>query len=184
MASIDSELVIACHCATHPQMYHVKAGRLDVPVGPDAVYVDPICPDNTWAAIATKSKTYVWGVNCSVVMQISHVNPEASGVLFPILNEAWRILKNGGQMIFPGKYDMDIVARLQEKIDSDPLFVNKWRFSIVKTEDFPFTLGHLNKYSGSPVIHPVLAIFTKPVGSGGRKRRTRKRRQSRSKMRK
>lgn len=185
MASIDSELVIACHCKTHPPMYHIKDGHLVALVGPDAVYVDPMCPDNTWAAIATNSKTYVWGVNCPVAMQIGRVNPEATGELLRILPEAWRILKNGGQVIFPGKYDMSIVARLQEKIDSDPLFVNKWRFSIVKTEDYPFSLVHINKYSGTPITQPVLAIFTKPVAAGRRLRRTRKRRnQSRSKMRK
>jgi hypothetical protein len=178
MESIDSQLVIACHCAVHPPVYYVKDGHLDAPVGPEAVYVDPACPDDTWAKIAPASKTYVWGINCPVALQIGYAEPTATGALLSILAEAWNVLQGGGQVIFPGKYDMNIVGRVQEKINSDPLFVNKWQFSMVKTEDYAFTLAHVNKYRGTPIVHPVLAIFTKPVGSGGRKRRTRDRKRS------
>lgn len=182
---MDSEILIACHCEKHPQMYYVIGGVLHTPVSPEAQYVDPYeCPEKTWDKIAENSKTYIWGVNCPVAMQINNVNITATGNLIGILDECWRVLKRGGQVIFPGRYEIGLVERVQALIDSNDAFRNKWRFSIIKAEDFTFSLGHINIYSGLPVIHPILAVFTKPASGGRSKCKTLKKRKRRSVSRK
>jgi len=152
-------------------MYYAKNGILDKEVGQEVQYVDPVCPEATWDKIATSSKTYVWGVNCPVVTDIANAFVTEDGILFSILKESWRILKKSGQVVFPGKYGMHYtVDEFQNYINNNSM-LNKWQFSIVKVEDFPISLGHINQYSGKSVIHPILAVFTKPM-SGGRKRQT------------
>ena len=156
VSEIDSELLIACHCEKYSQMYYVKNGVLDTPVGVEAHYVDPIaCPEKTWEKIPTNSKTYIWGVFCPIAQDILHSNIL---ILPGILNNSWRILKRGGHVIFPGPYDMSLVEPMQAAIDSDVTMENKWRFSIVKTKDFPFVLAHIKS-----AIYSTMAIFTKPA---------------------
>ena len=153
-SKIDSELLIACHCEKHSQIYYIKNGVLDTPVGVEAHYVDPTaCPEKTWEKIPTNSKTYIWGIHCPVAQDILH---SYFGVSRNILNNSWRILKKGGHVIFPGPYDMSLVEPMQTVIDSDVTMKNKWKFSIVMTKDFPFVIA-----SAKSAIYSTMAIFTK-----------------------
>ena len=169
---MDSDLVIVCHCKHHPQMYHLKNGALEQVNG--ALYIDPECPESTWADIEAGSKTYVWGENCPVAPQIYNGTLEGDFSLTNILDESWRILKNGGRVIFPGKYNTSMVQPIQDLIDSGA-FKNKWEFSILNSNDFSFFLTREDKFGKFRRQSP-LAIFTKPMSGGKRKTVKRKRR--------
>ena len=142
-AEIDKELVIACHCPvpTHSQVYYIS-GDPKQPVGPAVRYVDPaICKDHPWEGIVPESKSYVWGINCPLAPAIVHgvLSPGAGYTVafIEILNAAGRILRTGGQAVFPGPYDPAKVAAVQSMMTHGSL-THKWTVSIVKSDEFPF----------------------------------------------
>lgn len=179
-SKIEEELVIICHCPpVHAPVYFLKEGRLDKAVSPIVPYVDPNkCPLNTWAAIAENSKTYVWGINCPVAGAISRPDHMYAGhvsaaTLRDILNEAGRILKDGGQVLFPGPYNPSDVAKIQANVGAG--ITHKWAVSIIPSDSYLFLLGFRHATTGVLTKFSSLAIFTK-IAVGGR--RTRRRRRS------
>lgn len=167
---MDSELVVVCHCNMHQQLYYVENGELNTPLGPTVQYVDPKCIGNTWGKIPDNSKTYVYGVHCPVAFQIRS-GLEKHGELVAIINEAGRVLKKGGKVIFGGDFDSTITDRLQAELNTSEKILHKWDFSIIDSKDFIFSLGHIQKLSKEPVVFPKMAIFTKPVVGGKRRQR-------------
>ena len=131
----DSNIVVACHCKVHEQLYHVKPnGEKGTALGDGAIYIDPYtCPENPWSSVKEASADFVWGENCSVYTQLtnglqitkkgkiielkdSHNNTavHSSRILFRILDESYRVLKVGGRAIF-GDFDK-ITNSLKTKV--------------------------------------------------------------------
>jgi hypothetical protein len=183
-AAIDKELVIACHCPVpiHSQVYYINDGVVIQPVGPAVTYADPdACLSHKWDTIASESKSYVWGINCGLAPAIlTGELPEGTGptaTFIAILNAAGRILRTGGQAIFPGPYDPLKEALIQSMLTHDSL-TYKWKVSIKKSNTFPFLLTKI-KSDGFLQIHPYLAVFTKIVAGGHRRRNSYRHKQKR-----
>ena len=175
--SIDSELVVVCHCKKHSQLYYADGDKLINPLGDEVQYVDidPECPEANWDAIKTNSKLYVWGYNCPVAYAL--LNPSLDILwtqhLLDILINSWRVLKNGGKVILginkETEYDINY---LQGFLDSwDP--THKWVVSSERSIDFTFSLG---KALPIKKIHPRLILFTKVSAGGNRRKRTTRKR--------
>ena len=165
----DSELVVTCHCPVpiHPQIYYVENGKLGTPLGAGVNYVDPKCPENTWDKILDNSKTYVWGMYCPVYPLLLYANYEVGlyvSVIVEILDNSYRVLKNGGSVVFPdeGIINSDRTDKLSEILQ----FINRhtrfnnWKLSLINANEFPFNLGYINK-SNFLRIPNILYVFTK-----------------------
>ena len=172
--SIDSELVVVCHCKKHAQLYYAKGETLLNPISDEVMYVDvdPECPEATWDVIKTNSKSYVWGFSCPIYIGLLEPSTQVSYTLINILKNSWRVLKNGGKVIFglPDKVDYDI-AQLQR-------FFDLWVVSSELADNFLFNLGKINIF-GTIIINKKLLIFTKVSVGGKRKRKTRRRKSTR-----
>jgi hypothetical protein len=199
----DSNIVVACHCKVHKQLYHVKAdGKRGHPLGNGAIYIDPhVCPENPWSSVKEASIDYVWGENCSVYMQLTHGlqiikkgktvdlknsrNDEesASQVLFRILNESFRVLKEGGRVIF-GEVN-EIPGSLKEKealINAHPEISPRYSVEIVPALGYDLHLAqHLSR---KLLPKSFLYVFTKKPTSKSGGRHTRRYRENRNKTRK
>jgi hypothetical protein len=170
----DSELVIVCHCPvpTHPQIYYVESGKLGTPIGDGVKYVDPeSCPSNNWDTIEDNSKTYVWGIQCPVYPmlegEVGYYNASFYwfGIFIDILNNSWRVLKNGGSLIFPTKKEMDShkqdkLSIIQQFINENERINNNWNLTLINANDYSFNLGYINR-SQILIIPDTLYVFTK-----------------------
>jgi len=205
---IDSELLVVCHCPvpTHPQIYYVDDGALGTPLGAEVSYVDSMaCEENKWDKIEDESKIYVWGMQCPIYPilegDLRYYDPEAYWVrvFIEILNNSWRVLKNGGSVIFPRNGEInsdkrDKLSLIQRFINENER-INNWNLTLINATDFLFNLGYINR-SNYLIIPDILYVFTKTadeskiqlkeqlrieapdtgVEKGGRRRRTCKRR--------
>lgn len=165
----DSELVVTCHCPvpTHPQIYYVESGALGAPLGAEVKYVDPKCPENTWDKILDNSKTYVWGMYCPVYPLLLHARYEMAfsvNVVVELLDNSYRVLKNGGSVIFPddGIINSDRTDKLSEILQfiNRRTIFNNWKLNLINANEFPFNLGYINK-SNFLRISNILYVFTK-----------------------
>ena len=178
--SIDSELVVVCHCKKHVQLYYANGETLLNPLGDEVQYVDvdPECSEANWDAIKTNSKLYVLGYNCPVYYALLEPSIDTFWTqnLLDILINSWRVLKNGGNVILGDTKDTNYdLTNLQVFLDSwDP--THKWVVSSELSIDFTFSLG---KALPIKKIHPRLILFTKVSAGGKRKRKTRRRKSTR-----
>lgn len=167
-----SDILIICHCEKHPEVFLKEEGP-EKSISSVVDFVDPkACPERSWDKIKDESKSYIWGINCPVALQIQSANLESIGSLIPILNGSWKILKANGKVIFPGPYTSEKLETLKIAVNTNSN--NKWDVSILPASEFEFSIYHNNKYSGKPVIHPYLVIFTKVAEGGRRSRHSRK----------
>ncbi len=173
MSEFDKELVVVCHCYRHPPLFYRPTTGEMIPLGPDVQYVDPaVCPDMTWDTIADESKQYVYGMHCPVAPGVigmgQHMYHFGTKVMLEILEHAWRVLKRGGKVIFPGGYTVDKnrIEAFQAIIDADEhrRFKHRWTFSFESIDNLPFNIGK----SPRSADNNVAAVFTKPVGGGRR----------------
>jgi len=166
---LDSELVITCHCPvpTHPQIYYIENGDLGRPLGPEVKYVDPKCPENTWDKILDNSKTCVWGMYCPVYPLLLNANYEVAlfiNVIVEILDNSYRVLKNGGSVVFPDNGTInsnrtDKLSEILQFINGRTRFKN-WKLNLINANEFSFNLGYTNK-SNFLRIPNILYVFTK-----------------------
>ena len=178
----ESKLVIACHCEKYPQMYLVNPDNtIGKDLSTEVTYVDPhACPGKTWERIAPESKKYVWGENCSVYTELrlatKYLNSRSGDPqLLNILRESYRILEEGGIVIFPletGMYTEESV----EFIRGHKEIKSKYTISIIDVKDAPFRLGHSYDENVTSIPKEKLIIFLKKSVSGGLryKRKSRK----------
>ena len=183
----DSEVVIACHCETMPQMHKINHdGSIGHEVGPDITYVDTSCEGKTWERIEAESKAYVWGENCPVygsfMFGTSRLNrPIGDEALLDILRESHRILKPGGCVVFGDEdFNMEHVKALKKY----PKIKSHWKIMVKKATEFPINFVHKSKTEGVYSIKKELIIFTKRAQAGGRRKSTMKRRKIRHHTRK
>ena len=180
----DSELVVTCHCPVpkHPQIYYVESGALGAPLGAEVKYVDPKCPENTWDKIADNSKTYVWGMYCPVYPLLLHANYEMAfsvNVVVELLDNSYRVLKNGGSVIFPDNGIInsdrtDKLSEIQQFINTHTRF-NNWKLTLINANEFSFNLGYNNSLNILKIPN-ILYVFTKieePQSERGGKRKRR-----------
>ena len=168
----DKDLVVVCHCKKHNQLYHVENGVITTPLGPDVQYVDPYeCEDATWDKVNTNSKQFVFSAACPVFAILEwdesskeeDLNENQNNSEFPdrwsenldnlfiILANARRVLKPGGQFIFPSVSSKeDVVPKIQDLIDTTP-GVKKWQVSFVKDGEatFPIVAKDVPVYTGN-----------------------------------
>lgn len=184
----EDELVIICHCSRHPTLYY-RNGFTMTPVGKQVQYVDPVCPESRWDTIADNSKMYVYGMNCPIVLGIltraSDKQVYGTTILSEILENAWRVLKPGGKVLFPGQYTIDknFIDLFQATIDTDEngIFKHKWKFTMTYIKDSSLDIG---KTERTPESNSTYTEFRKPISSGSRmRRRTYKKRGTRLRLR-
>ena len=171
----DSEVVIACHCETMPQMHLVKHdGTIGRELTSDITYVDPSCDGKTWERIESNSKDYVWGENCPVYTAFMRGTPQiqrpiGDEQLLNILQESYRILKPGGSAIFGEMSDFIKKDKIKEIADY-PKIKPHWKVRIKKASKFPINLAHKSKVGGFYTTKEELIIFTKRAPAGGRRK--------------
>jgi hypothetical protein len=174
----DSELVIACHCRSHPDLYIEEKDKIR-PLGPNVSYVDTKCPDDTWNKIENESKMYVWGHNCPVY-NVFRSNDHRDKILVQILTESDRILKKGGLVIFRSSFELsdEIYNFLKQK----PIVKDKYDLTMIDTANFKFFISKIKKIGSQLVETPdsnkdnynQMFIFTKKCSSGGSKEKNNK----------
>jgi hypothetical protein len=171
----ESDLVVVCHCETHPQLYTIKNDRIDKKLDNSKVsFVDPdVCPEKTWGNIKENTKKYVWAFNCPIGPTITSesFSKEYSGIFLEILEHSKKILIEGGQFITG--IGNNFVKRVSlDKFNGVPE-LSGWKYKIVEANQFTFNLG---KYEpGKPTdFKRELVVFTKTTDGGKRKRSTRK----------
>ena len=163
---VDTDIVLVCHCKAHELVYYT---RTKIAVGNDISYVDPKCKNSNWETINSNSKKYVWGINCPV-NPVINIDPTFDGNIFftpllSILEGAYRVLIDGGKVVFPGRFQFpNLVEVMQNKLNTNHHLASKWIFSIELHQTFPLSLC-----KGSVMTHPLplLAVFTKQVSIGG-----------------
>jgi len=139
----DRDLVVVCHCKKHKQLYHIINGDMTHPLGSEVQYVDPECKESTWDKIESNSKLYVYAAFCPVYRVIEfNKNSEdeewsySLDTLLHILSGSYRVLENGGKVIFPrasGKSGKTIL-KVQDLINSIH-GIGKWEISFFKEND-------------------------------------------------
>ena len=124
-----SDILIICHCEKHPEVF-LKEGGPEKSISSVVDFVDPkACPERSWDKIKDESKSYIWGINCPVGLQIQSANLLAFGALISILNDSWKILKANGKVIFPGPYTSEKLETLKTVVNAKSN--NKWDVSII-----------------------------------------------------
>jgi hypothetical protein len=142
-----------------------------LPIGDNVEYIDPQCidlKDKNWDKIADSSKTYIWGINCPIVLPLRFSEKQRFGynilgfdVLVYILEHAWKALKDEGYLIFnlptseETQKEDDYIIKLSNFINTTPEFTHKWNVSIIIPNDFIFYLV------SSSYRSVKLLIFTK-----------------------
>ena len=196
----DSNIVVACHCKAHQQLYHVKHnGKRGPALGTGAIYIDPYrCPESPWSSVKDASVDFVWGENCSVYTQLTNglqitkkgkttylknsKNEEegASQVLFRILNESYRVLKTGGKAIFGdfGSLTETLTTNLS-LIKAHPEISPRYSVEIVQALGYDLHLAQ--NYPRKFMPKSYLYVFTKKPPSKNGGRHTRRFRQRRNK---
>ena len=163
---VDTDIVLVCHCKADEPVYYT---RTKIPVSDDISYVEPTCKNSKWKTINSNSKKYVWGINCPV-NPVINIDPTFDGNIFftpllSILEGAYRVLIDGGKVVFPGRFQFpNLVEVMQNKLNTNHHLASKWIFSIELHQTFPLSLC-----KGSVMTHllPLLAVFTKQVSIGG-----------------
>ena len=163
---VDTDIVLVCHCKVHELVYYT---RTKIPVSDDISYIDPTCKNSKWETINSNSKKYVWGINCPV-NPVINIDSTFDGNIFftpllSILEGAYRVLIDGGKVVFPGRFQFpNLVEVIQDKLTTNHHLSKKWIFSIELHQTFPLSLC-----KGSVMTHPLplLAVFTKQVSIGG-----------------
>jgi len=183
----ESKLVIACHCEKYPQMYLVNPDNtIGKNLSTEVTYVDPhACPGKTWERIATASKKYVWGENCSVYTELrlatKYLIPRYHDAqLLNILRESYRILEEGGIVIFPLETGMYTEGSV-EFIRGHKEIKSKYTVSIIDVKDAPFRLGHSYDEKVTSIPKEKLIIFLKKSVTGGLRYKRKSRKISRRK---
>jgi len=196
---IDNELVIVCHCSDteiHPQMQYITDEDTPIKdVAKKVPYVDPECGES-WGSINDNSKTYIWGMHCPIMLDhIFHDktlkqknNNESNnnnnylysnkGVLVDIINNAERVLKPNGMVIFTTDSKKSLMMEYNRKLKRENPFRIKWKMKIINRSEFPFYVCYYDKELGKFQSDERLAIFTIDHGSivkprGRSRRRTR-----------
>jgi len=203
---IDDELVIVCHCSDteiHPQMQYITVEDNPIKdVGKKVPYVDPDCGES-WDSINNNSKTYIWGMHCPIMLnhifhdktlkQKNNNNDSNNndnylysnkGVLVDIINNAERVLKPNGMVIFTTDSKKSLMREYNRKLKRENPFHNKWKMKIINRSEFPFYVCYYDEEIGKFQSDERLAIFTidhgNTVKQRGRSRNTRGRRRTTS----
>jgi hypothetical protein len=185
----DSEIVIACHCETMPQMHKInRDGSIGHALGPDITYVDISCEGKTWERIEAGSKKYVWGENCPVYIAFMRGTPQLNRPvgdeqLLNILRESHRILKPGGSAVFGEMSDFIKKDNIKEIADY-PEIKSHWKVRIKKPTEFPINFAHKSEIGDFYTTKEELIIFTKRAQGGGKRKSRVKRRKIRHHTRK
>jgi hypothetical protein len=150
---LDNDIVIACHCEKHRKLYlYFQNGSSRELEGEQ--YVDPYaCPGRTWERIKTNSIQYIWGQFCPIYLVFFNgFDNVFFRMLINILNEASRILKVGGSIIFP------IPKKNQEPVKYFPK-VTGFTLEIKKNDGLPINIYYENHNVQDTISY--LIIFTK-----------------------
>ena len=154
-----SEIAIVCHCSNlknkHQQLYFIDAKNKKIirEIDKNIMYVDPICPNDSWEKINNNSLMYIWGIGCPIYM--SYGNRQ---MITDILNNAKPKLKVGGKLyFFIGDTVFGDEAILVEFFNNMSKYENiGYTFKIEPIDKFPYII-----FYKSEIVIKGYYVFTK-----------------------
>jgi hypothetical protein len=180
----ETKLVIACHCESMNPIHFINPDNsIGNQVSKNVTYVDPSCDGKTWDRILPKSKQFIWGENCPVYSEFrlgSKSLRKGNDIqLLNILKESYRILEDGGIVLFPLE-SMFYTDETISQISNDDEIKSMYNIAIINATESPFRLGHYIEVTESwQIPNENIIIFMKKLTAGGRKKRlNRKRRKT------
>ena len=178
----ESKLIIACHSPGDGSMFYVNHdGTQGKFVSDKMTYVDTEQSYGTkqWKDIPDKSMLYVWGENCPVYQELGIDSSKTAfetskvkiqqrlntgktisdGQLINILDTSYRVLQDGGVVIFPNDKNT-LNTYIIDYIKTLDWIKERYTLTVVNSKDYLFNLSYINE-TREFVIRDTLIIFTK-----------------------